>query len=545
MKTRNSPIIASTNNNNDEAKSSPRKAPPPSLLSLDDVVDTATNVTTAAASSPAKRRKIDLEQKMMSGETTTTVSTTAVGGGRSANHETALVEAAGAPSTSTNVVTTNNNNTADVPSSIVHKTAAVSTSTPNPTAGSTGTKIETIDVATILGVKPGDRIEVKWNINEEDDDDDDAEEDPSSLMVVEGGEKEKMGLPKTEGEDEEPLPQKLVTTNNNNSSSSASSPAPTGMVSVWWKATIQKATGTYHILDDEEATSSGVDSSTFGAVAAVNAYNSAKKPPSSSSSSAAATTSSSATSAAGKDEKVYNCPKCAKRSMSKQGLYTHYGMVHGGKLSRDYPNLDFLNNNHNNHTQHQKKALPNVRVPIYEIVYDPLPQMGFPDYSTEEIAFISNVTLLNLSTEEMMNFRKEGDLASPAASSSASSPVGAVLEGGSGEGGGKSELLFADEATTTTTTTNNPNEICKEFRTEDDIRQYMNELMQKTMLSTGLNSRMDTLPRSQQNVIATRINKALEGLLGKIMEETGRMEGGSRVVTAEVVRRCMDQMGRV
>jgi hypothetical protein len=505
MKTRNSPIIASTNNNNDEAKSSPRKAPPPSL-SLDDVVDTD---TTAADSSPAKRRKIDLQQKMMSADETTTAV-----GGASANHETALVEAA---PTSTNVA------------SNVHKAAAVSSS---------NTKIETIDVATILGVKPGDRIEVKWNINEEDDD---AAEDPSSLMV--DGEK-KMGLPKTEGEDDEPLPQKLVTNNNNSSSSSASSPAPTGMVSVWWKATIQKATGTYHILDDEEATSSGVDSSTFGAVAAVNAYNSAKKP-SSAAAATGTTSSSSATSAAGKDEKVYNCPKCAKHSMSKQGLYTHYGMVHGGKLSRDYPNLDFLNPNNNN--THQKKPLPNVRVPIYEIVYDPLPQMGFPDYSTEEIAFISNVTLLNLSTEEMMNFRKEGDLASPAASSSSGSPVGAVLEG-DGQGGG---LLFSDEvaaatnATATTTTTNNPNEICKEFRTEDDIRQYMNELMQKTMLSTGLNSKMDLLPRSQQNVIATRINKALEGLLGKIMEETGRMEGGSRVVTAEVVRRCMDQMGRV
>jgi hypothetical protein len=520
MKTRNSPIIASTNNN-DEAKSSPRKAPPPSL-SLDDVVDADTNAATTTASSPAKRRKIDLEQKVMSDETAT-VSTTA-------NHETANVE----PTPSTTNVTNNNATVTAAPSSNVHNAAAVSSSN-NTNSGSTSTKIETIDVATILGVKPGDRIEVKWNINEEDD------ADANVRVQEEGGEKKMMGLPKTEGEDEEPRPQKLDN-NNNNNSSSASSPAPTGMVSVWWKATIQKATGTYHILDDEEANSSGVDSSTFGAVAAVNAYNSAKKPPSSS---AAATTTTS-TSAAGKDEKVYNCPKCSKHSMSKQGLYTHYGMVHGGKLSRDYPNLDFLNNTNNNNNNnanntHQKKALPNVRVPIYEIVYDPLPQMGFPDYSTEEIAFISNVTLLNLSTEEMMNFRKEGDLASPAASSSASSPIGAVLEGG-GEGG----LLFADEvATTTTTTSNNPNEICKEFRTEDDIRQYMNELMQKTMLSTGLNSRMDTLPRSQQNVIATRINKALEGLLGKIMEETGRMEGGSRVVTAEVVRRCMDQMGRV
>ena len=70
----------------------------------------------------------------------------------------------------------------------------------------------------------------------------------------------------------------------------------------------------------------------------------------------------------------------------------------------------------------------------------------------------------------------------------------------------------------------------------------MNELMQKSMMTTGMNVKMAALPRSQQNVIAGRINKALEGLLGKMMEEMGRMEGGQRVVTAEVVRRCMEQM---
>jgi hypothetical protein len=139
-----------------------------------------------------------------------------------------------------------------------------------------------------------------------------------------------------------------------------------------------------------------------------------------------------------------------------------------------------------------------------------------------------------------------------------------VVSSGNNNGGGGLGSIFGEEAkaaaataaasssktattTSTTTTTNNSNanDICKEFRSEDDIRSYMNELMQKSMISTGMNTRMASLPRSQQNVIAERINKALEGLLSKMMEEMGRMEGGNRVVTADVVRRCMEQMRHV
>jgi len=30
---------------------------------------------------------------------------------------------------------------------------------------------------------------------------------------------------------------------------------------------------------------------------------------------------------------TYDCPKCDKKGMTKQGLHTHYGMVHGGKVN--------------------------------------------------------------------------------------------------------------------------------------------------------------------------------------------------------------------
>ena len=413
------------------------------------------------------------------------------------------------------------------------------------TQSKSSSKIETIDVANILGLKPGDRIEVKWNIN-----DDDDEQPPPPPPD------EKMGLPKTEGEEEDvdtesQLKPGATAGNNdaknnnnncsqqqggeaNNQSSNSSSPAPNGMVSVWWKATVQKATGEYHILDDGDESERNA-----------SPLKSALPVPSASTVAPAAT-------AATDRNQTYNCPKCPKQNMTKQGLATHYGMVHGGKISQDFPNLQSqqeqlqqANSTANNSTK--TETLPTVRVPIYEIVYDPLPALGFPEYSNEEVAFISNVTLLNLSSEEMMNFRKEGEITSPISESANGdgSPVDAADTPMEDVGGGLTDV-FSNEAAAATkpsaaaAATTNPNEIFKEFNSEEDIRSYMNELMQKSMMSTGMNTRMASLPRSQQNVIAERINKAMEGLLGKMMEEMGRR--GNRVVTAEVVRRCMEQM---
>ena len=426
---------------------------------------------------------------------------------------------------------------------------------PATTTTSAANMMETIDVANMLGVKPGDRIEVKWNINEEEDEED-APPPTADNNAVEG---ERLGLPKTEGEDEPvaaELPLKSTTdekeqgnnninidsaANTSNINSNASSPAPPGMISVWWKATIQKATGQYHILDDADEAVQRNDDSSFKAVVQPTG----------------AIAGDSITTSTDKNQ-TYNCPKCTKVNMSKQGLYTHYGMVHGGKLSRDYPNLlsnqqlEVVNSNNNNNgataAASSTSAMPKVRIPIYEITYDPLPSLGFPEYSHEEVAFISNVTLLNLSSEEMMNFRKEGEVHSPdvvvGVDGTEEGVKGETEDvGGAAAAGGELTSIFATAATKPPPPSTNPNDIYKEFRSEDDIRSYMNELMQKSMISTGMNEKMKVLPRSQQNVIAGRINKALEGLLGKMMEEVGKVEGGGqRVVTAEVVKRCMEQM---
>ena len=182
--------------------------------------------------------------------------------------------------------------------------SAVAAST---TTTSAANMMETIDVANMLGVKPGDRIEVKWNINEEEDEEDAPPAGNNNNNTVEG---ERLGLPKTEGEDE-PEVEALPNNNNidsaantSNINSNASSPAPPGMISVWWKATIQKATGQYHILDDTDEAVQRNDDSSFQQPA----------PPISS----VAGAGDSITTSTDKNQ-TYNCPKCTKVNMSKAG----------------------------------------------------------------------------------------------------------------------------------------------------------------------------------------------------------------------------------
>ena len=401
--TRNSPIKSDPPAMTKPSSSSP----PPPALSLDD-----DNVTTdKVSSSPSlKRRKIvddGLEQKKI-------------------------------PAADTNK-SQNKNSMAPA--------VAAATLTTHAASAAASANMETIDVANILGLKPGDRIEVKWNINDEE------EEDDPPPPAVETG--KRLGLPKTEGEEDEgrgdveTLPLKSTNTaetdntknaqDTTNSNSNSSSPAPPGMISVWWKATVQKASGEYHILDDND------ESAGSPLKAAVQ-----QPPP---------PTPTAASSSSTDKNQTYNCPKCSKQNMSKQGLYTHYGMVHGGKISRDYPNL-LSQQQQQQQQQNFKKTepLPTVRIPIYEIVYDPLPSLGFPDYSNEEVAFISNVTLLNLSSEEMMNFRREGEVASPLVESGVIGggvvvgvgKEGNVLmkdvDGGGGGGGGGLTGIFGNEA---------------------------------------------------------------------------------------------------
>mmetsp|Transcript_18436 Transcript_18436/g.39613 ORF Transcript_18436/g.39613 Transcript_18436/m.39613 type:complete len:288 (+) Transcript_18436:156-1019(+) len=157
---------------------------------------------------------------------------------------------------------------------------------------------------------------------------------------------------------------------------------------------------------------------------------------------------------------------------------------------------------------------PDVKVPIYKLNYAPLEEHGFETHSLEDVAFISNQTLLNLSTDEMMTFRKVGEPSPP----SSPSP-------------NEEEIAKVDESA-----------ISREFDGQDEVGSFMNQLMQQCLKNTGMDEKMKSLPKSQQLIMAERIQKAKDGFLGKMMEETDKMGPGNKIITADVVRRCMAQM---
>lgn len=158
------------------------------------------------------------------------------------------------------------------------------------------------------------------------------------------------------------------------------------------------------------------------------------------------------------------------------------------------------------HTLTPQEEKKDVQIPIYTLNYAPLEELGFETHSLEDVAFISNRTLLNLSTNEMMTFRKPGEPSPPPSPT----PREAVM--------------------------------AREFASPDEMGSFMNHLMQQCLKSTGMDEKMDNMPAAERLLVAERITRAKEGLFAKMMEETEKMEDGKKVVTAEVVNRCMAQM---
>eukprot|EP00571_Detonula_confervacea_P017679 CAMPEP_0172313176 /NCGR_PEP_ID=MMETSP1058-20130122/19599_1 /TAXON_ID=83371 /ORGANISM="Detonula confervacea, Strain CCMP 353" /LENGTH=311 /DNA_ID=CAMNT_0013026787 /DNA_START=97 /DNA_END=1032 /DNA_ORIENTATION=+ len=255
---------------------------------------------------------------------------------------------------------------------------------------------EVFDVAAQLNFQPGDRIEVKWTIN-----DDDGSEGG------EGGNEENSAVAKETNAD-------------------AADGGAEKSITVWWAATLSGKTDDMHALTDEE-----------------------------------------------RSEGAQNC------------LY----------------------------------KTPSVKVPIYRLNYAPLEELGFDSHSLEDVAFISNKTLLNLSTDEMMTFRKVGEPSPP------SSPIPV------NDKNMIAKNVAPDESA-----------IVTEFNGQGEIRSFMNRLMQTCLKNTGMDEKMKSLPASEQLVMAERISKAKEGLLETMMKETDKMGTGDKVITADVVRKCMSQM---
>ena len=74
------------------------------------------------------------------------------------------------------------------------------------------------------------------------------------------------------------------------------------------------------------------------------------------------------------------------------------------------------------------------------------------------------------------------------------------------------------------------------------MTNFMNQLMERAMKATGIDEKMKSLPASEQLNMAERIRRAKEGMMDKLKEETGKMRSGEKVITADVVKKCMGEM---
>lgn len=157
-----------------------------------------------------------------------------------------------------------------------------------------------------------------------------------------------------------------------------------------------------------------------------------------------------------------------------------------------------------------------VQLPIYELDYDPLPQFGFDERAVEQVAFVSNKTLLNLSTEEIMIYKLEGEASPPP------SPVASDTEDDVMESDGDVRHL-----------------------TPDGISSLMDEIMSRSLQATGITSKLTTLPMDQQQAFAQKVRVAKEKLYSKLMREMDRISagGGEKVISGDLVRRCLSEMG--
>jgi hypothetical protein len=167
-----------------------------------------------------------------------------------------------------------------------------------------------------------------------------------------------------------------------------------------------------------------------------------------------------------------------------------------------------------------------VVVPIRQIDYEPYIEGGFPDRSVENVCFLSDHSILNLSDDARAFWRKEGDDWEP-----------------SNEDEDELKLLSGDYKPEANTASDDDDVSISSSSPEDALHMILNSVLQTALQKTGVMDRMEKLPQSQQGMIAERIAKAKEKLMNKLLEQSMVGDGGlERVITKEHVLQCMQEL---
>jgi hypothetical protein len=167
-------------------------------------------------------------------------------------------------------------------------------------------------------------------------------------------------------------------------------------------------------------------------------------------------------------------------------------------------------------------------VPLRSIDYDPyLP--SFPDRSIEDVCFLSNHSLFNISSESRTCWRLEGDGWEPSSNT-------------------HDEIM---DQSNRIDTESNENECDDEISVasasqEDGLREVLDTILKSALEKSGVMEKMNNMERSTQSIMAAKIATTKERLVEKFMEKLNDDEdhGLDKVVTPELVSSVMAELGK-
>jgi hypothetical protein len=181
-------------------------------------------------------------------------------------------------------------------------------------------------------------------------------------------------------------------------------------------------------------------------------------------------------------------------------------------------------------------------VPIRVLDYDPCSEYGFPERSLEEVVFLSDHNLLNLSSGSRAHYRREGTDWEP-------SNVEQIGEDGLCEVDLDQSAGSAAAATATSglaaAVSKTNDEPVVTVSGEDGIRNVLDSVLMKAL--GGVSDQLSKLDAAQQRVVAGKVAAAKEKLVTKMMETRDNSSnggGGDRIITPELVKRAMEEIGQ-
>ena len=184
-----------------------------------------------------------------------------------------------------------------------------------------------------------------------------------------------------------------------------------------------------------------------------------------------------------------------------------------------------------------KKPADAATVPVRTLDYDAMPHYGFPDRSLEDVVFLSDHTLLNMSSGTRAHYRKEGTNWEPSHAEQIGEDGLCRADLGQADTPAAAAAPASDASTTASASPS------VTVNGEDGIRTILDSVLLKAM--SGVSDQLGRLNPAQQRVVAAKIADAKEKLVTKMVQARDGTNGsGGTVITPAYVKQCMEEVGK-